>query len=143
MLRRIIGVALSVVVLMLVACGSEGRTVDIHDTEAKIWADAEEFIYDNSDTLSRRNLLITLRYDGDYVEEQVPIKILTVSPDSMVLEESFTLRIPQLADMRPEEHTFVYRSNVLLRRKGTYSFRLTPDEPAKGIASVGIIVDKI
>lgn len=143
MLRIITGSILSLIALMMVACGSESRTVDIHDTEAKTWSHAEEFTYDNSDTLSRRQILITLRYDGDYVREQVPIKILTVSPDSMVLEENFTLRIPQLADMRPEEHTFVYRSNVLLKRRGRYSFRLTPDEPAEGIASVGIIVDKI
>lgn len=139
---RLINVILAVAATMLVACGGTNHSVEIHDTESRVWSTSEEFQYDNSDTLSRRKLEITVRYDGDYVDAELPLKVLTVSPDSMVLEESFTLRIPQLADMRPEEHTFVYRRNVLLKRKGIYTFRLTPDAPVKGIASVGIIVEE-
>ena len=140
---RVVTLVLGLITLVMVGCGSEERTVQMHDTEAKTWSKSEKFKYENSDTLHRRKILITVRYDGDYVEEQVPMKILTVSPDSMVLEEEFTLRIPQLVDMRPDEHTFVYRNNVLLKRKGTYHFRLTPEKPAKGIAAVGIIVDEL
>ena len=114
----------------------------MHDNWGSVWEEAEEFVYDNSDTLLRRNISINVRYDGDYVAESVPIKILTISPDSMVLEEDFTLHIPHLADMRPDEHTFIYRSQVLLKRRGEYRFRLTPMEPVEGIASVGIIVDE-
>lgn len=142
MYRRVVGMAVAIVALVMMACGSESHSVDVHDTESMVWSSSEEFTYDNSDTLSRRSLSILVRYDGDYVAEAVPMKILTVSPDSMVLEESFTLHIPQLADMRPEEHTFVYRNNVLLKRKGEYRFRLTPDQPVEGIASVGIIIDE-
>ena len=133
----------SLITLMMVGGGGSARTVEMHDTEAKTWSQCEKFRYENSDTLHRRKILITVRYDGEYVEKEVPVTILTVSPDSMVLEESFTIRIPQLADMRPDEHTFVYRNNVLLKRKGTYHFRLTPEKPAKGIAAVGIIVDEL
>ena len=140
---RVLILVLSLITLMMTSCGSEERTVQMHDTEAKTWSKSEKFKYENSDTLHRRKILITVRYDGDYVEEQVPMKILTVSPDSMVLEEKFTLRIPQLADMRPEEHTFTYRNNVLLKRKGTYHFRLTPELPAEGIAAVGLIIDEM
>ena len=140
---RVLILVLSLITLMMTSCGSEERTVQMHDTEAKTWSKSEKFKYENSDTLHRRKILITVRYDGDYVEEQVPMKILTVSPDSMVLEEEFTLRIPQLADMRPDEHTFVYRNNVLLKRKGTYHFRLTPELPAEGIAAVGLIIDEM
>lgn len=140
---RVVTLVLGLITLMMVGCGSEERTVEVHDTEAKIWSESENFKYDNTDTLHRRQILITVRYDGDYVEEEVPMTILTVSPDSMVLEEKFTLRIPQLADMRPEEHTFTYRNNVLLKRKGTYHFRLTPELPAEGIAAVGLIIDEM
>lgn len=142
MWRRVLSIAVTIVAVAMVACGGESRSVEMHDTESMVWFQAEEFEYDNSDTLSRRNLSITVRYDGKYVASEVPMTILTVSPDSMVLEERFTLRIPQLADMRPDENTFIYRKNVLLKRKGTYKFRLTPDEPVEGIASVGIIVDE-
>lgn len=142
MWRRVLSIAVAIVAVAMVACGGESRSVEMHDTESMVWFQAEEFEYDNSDTLSRRNLSITVRYDGKYVASEVPMTILTVSPDSMVLEERFTLRIPQLADMRPDENTFIYRKNVLLKRKGTYKFRLTPDGPVEGIASVGIIVDE-
>ena len=139
---RVLILVLSLITLMMTSCGSEERTVQMHDTEAKTWSKSEKFKYENSDTLHRRKILITVRYDGDYVADSVPLKILTISPDSMVLEEDFTLHIPHLADMRPEEHTFVYRSNVLLKRSGEYRFRLTPLEPIDGIASVGLIVDE-
>lgn len=129
-------------VVLCSACGGSSRSVEMHDQPSVVWDSAEEFTYDNSDTLYRRNISITVRYDGKMTAESVPIKILTVSPDSMVLEEDFTLRIPQLADMRPEEHTFIYRKGVLLKRRGEYMFRLTPLEPVEGIASVGIIVDE-
>lgn len=142
MCRRVLSIAVAIVAVAMVACGGESRSVEMHDTESMVWFQAEEFEYDNSDTLSRRNLSITVRYDGKYVASEVPMTILTVSPDSMVLEERFTLRIPQLADMRPDENTFIYRKNVLLKRKGTYKFRLTPDGPVEGIASVGIIFDE-
>ncbi|MBR5133546.1 MAG: hypothetical protein IKV29_05520 [Alistipes sp.] len=129
--------------LLILSCGGGGsHSVEMHDRVGSLWLDAEEFTYENSDTLYRRNISINVRYDGDYVADSVPLKILTISPDSMVLEEDFTLHIPHLADMRPEEHTFVYRSNVLLKRSGEYRFRLTPLEPIDGIASVGLIVDE-
>lgn len=129
-------------VALCCACSGGSRSVQMHDTERVVWDSAEEFTYDNSDTLYRRDISITVRYNGRMTAESVPMKILTVSPDSMVLEEDFTLRIPQLADMRPDEHTFIYRKGVLLKHRGEYMFRLTPLEPIEGIASVGIIVDE-
>ena len=142
-MQRLISNILALVALVVsVSCGGSNRSIEMHDRYGSVWFDTEEFVYDNSDTLYRRNISITVRYDGDYVSDSVPLKILTISPDSMVLEEDFTLHIPHLADMRPEEHTFVYRSNVLLKRSGEYRFRLTPLEPIDGIASVGLIVDE-
>lgn len=141
-MQRVKHIVAFVAIVLCMACSGGSRSVQMHDTESVVWDSPEEFTYENSDTLYRRNISITVRYNGDYVAESVPMKILTVSPDSMVLEEDFTLRIPQLADMRPEEHTFIYRSGVLLKRRGEYMFRLTPLEPVEGIASVGIIVDE-
>lgn len=132
----------ALVVVLCVACGGSSRSVEMHDQPSVEWDSAEEFTYDNSDTLYRRNISITVRYSGEMTAQSVPLKILTVSPDSMVLEEEFALRIPQLADMRPEEHTFIYRRGVILKRRGEYMFRITPMEPVEGIASVGIIVDE-
>lgn len=141
-MRQFLSTILALVaVVVLASCGGGGNyNIEMHDRYGSVWFDTEEFVYDNSDTLYRRNISFVVRYDGDYVSDSVPLKILTISPDSMVLEEDFTLHIPHLADMRPDEHTFIYRSNVLLKRSGEYRFRITPLEPIDGIASVGLIV---
>ena len=143
-MRRVVNTILALlIVVAMVACGGGGNhTVEMHDTHGCIWSEGEEFFYENSDTLYRRNISINVRYDGNYVAQSVPVKILTVSPDSMILEEDFTLHIPYLADMQPDEHTFVYRSQVLLKRSGTYRFLVTPQQPVEGISSIGLIVDE-
>lgn len=128
--------------LLVVACGGTERKAVVHDIEGEVWSEAEEFSYTNEDSLSKRDISIVVRYSMPYVADSLPLRVLTISPDSMLLDEPFTLHIPHLADMYPEEHTFVYRSNVVLRRKGDYIFRLTPDNPVEGIAAVGIVVSE-
>lgn len=139
-LRRIVVVAVATMALVMVSCGNTGRTVEVKDFENSQWSAPEDFYYDNSDTLSRRDISLVVRYDKGYVADSVAMTILTISPDSLVFEEPFALHIPRLGNLRPEEQSFVYRSNVLLARSGRYLFRLTPLAPVEGIESIGIIV---
>ena len=134
------GFVVAIIVAIMVACGNTGRTVVVEDIESRVWSEPRDFFYDNSDTLALRDISIVVRYEGSRVADSVAMDILTISPDSLVYEEPFTLHIPRLADMRPDEHTFIYRRNVLLARPGRYLFRLTPHAPAEGIASMGIVV---
>ena len=138
MARRLIYALVAVCVM--VACGGTGRSVEMHDTADNAWSMTEDFVYDNLDTLSKRDISIVVRYGGKRVAESVELTILSISPDSMVVVEPFTLHIPQLGDMRPAEHTFPYRRNVVLSRKGEYLFRLKPTVAAEGISSVGIVI---
>ncbi len=142
MLRRLVYVALVVVAFVVASCQEEGRKVEMHDMETSVWESAEKFVYDNSDSLAKRDISVVVRYGNGYVADSVALSILTISPDSMVVEEPFTLHIPRIRAVRPEEQTFLYRSNVVLSRKGEYRFRLTPDTLVEGIASVGIIVEE-
>ncbi len=142
MLRCLVYVALVVVAFVVASCQEEGRKVEMHDMETSAWEAAEEFVYDNSDSLAKRDISVVVRYGNGYVADSVALSILTISPDSMVVEEPFTLHIPRIRAVRPEEQTFLYRSNVVLSRKGEYRFRLTPDTLVEGIASVGIIVEE-
>lgn len=121
----------------------KGRSVEVSDTENDRWSTVEEFYYDNVDTLTRRDISIVVRYGHGYTADSVAISILSISPDSMVLEEPFTLRIPRLGDMRPAEHTFLYRRNVLLSKEGRYTFRLKPDAVVEGIGSVGLVISEV
>ena len=140
MVRRLIHIVALIVVTTFAACNNINHNVEMHDTEQSLWAKAEEFVYDNTDTLSKRDIAVVVRYGNGYVTDSVALSILSKSPDSMVVEEPFTLRIPQLSDMRPAEHTFPYRRNVTLRRSGEYRFRLTPSAAVEGISSVGILI---
>ena len=128
--------------LAMVACSGVSQSVDMHDTEHSVWSEAEDFYYDNLDSLTRRDISVVVRYGSGYVADSVQLSLMCVSPDSLVMEESFTLHIPHLSDMRPEVHTFPYRSNVVLRNKGRYLFRLRPHVAVEGISSVGLVISE-
>ncbi|MBR2429019.1 MAG: hypothetical protein IKB15_03465 [Alistipes sp.] len=139
-MRSIARWLLPTVALLMVACGGERRHAEAHDIEGSVWDYTEEFVYSNDDSLAKRDISIVVRYDMEYVADSVALSILTISPDSLLYEEPFTLHIPHLADMYPEEHSFVYRRNVTLQRKGDYRFRLTPEARVEGIKAVGLVV---
>ena len=132
-----------VVAMVMFACGNTQHSVEMHDTARNYWAEYEDFYYDNTDTLGKRDIAIAVRYNNGYVADSVALSILCVSPDSLVSEEPFTIHIPHLADMRPEVHTFPYRRNVVLRTKGRYLFRLRPDNAIEGISSVGLVISDV
>lgn len=135
-------ILLLAVVSVAVACNTTPRTVEVIDHEGSVWSSAEEIYYTNQDSLLKRDIKIVVRYDRTYKADSIALRVLTVAPDSMVLEEPFVLRVPRLSDLRPEEQTFVYRSNVVLKHKGDYLFRLTPETAVEGIASVGLIIEE-
>ena len=139
-MRRLIYVAMIIITAVATSCNQPNHKVEMHDMEACVWSTAEEFVYNNSDSLSQRDISIVVRYGSDYVADSVAMHILTISPDSMAVEEPFTLRIPRIKEVRPEEQTFIYRRNVVLSRKGEYHFHLTPDSLVEGISSIGIMV---
>lgn len=136
-------ILLPLLVAIMVACGTTPRTVVMHDNERNVWAEYEDFYYDNADTLTKRDIAIVVRYGKGYVADSVALSILCVSPDSLVSEEPFTIHIPHLADMRPEVQTFPYRRNVVLGTKGRYLFRLRPDTSIEGITSVGLAISDV
>ena len=125
---------------IVVSCNEVQHSVAMHEMGTCAWAAPESFVYENEDSLSQRDLAIVVRYGTGYVADSVNMRILTISPDSMVIEEPFTLHIPRIREVRPQEQTFLYRRNVVLGRKGQYEFRLTPDGVVEGISSVGIMI---
>ena len=141
-MSKIYYIVATMIMMLAVACNAPQRSVVMHDTPNDRWDISEEFYYDNSDSLTRRDIAITVRYGKGYVADSVAMSILCVAPDSLVVEEPFTLHIPHIGDLRPEEHTFVYRRNAVLSTKGRYIFRLTPHNAVEGISSVGLIISE-
>ena len=139
-MRRLIFLALVAMSMLAVACNEQRHSVDMHDMQRCTWNGAEEFVYLNTDSLSKRDISIVVRYGSDYVADSVSLRILAISPDSMVTEEPFTLRIPRIKEVRPEEQTFLYRKDAVLGRCGAYKFRITPDTIIEGVSSIGIMI---
>ena len=140
-MQRLWSIPLLLIALGVVACSNPGRKVETVDIEERVWGSPEEFYFDNSDSLKRCQIALTLRYDYEHIADSVALDIRCISPDSLVFEEPFTIYPPRLCLSRPAEHTFVYRRDVVLQRKGRYTFRLTPHKPTEGVWSVGVIVD--
>ena len=139
-MQRLIYLAIVAFASLMVACNEQSHTIEMHDMAKSVWSTAEEYHYDNADSLSKCDISIVVRYGADYVADSVNLRILAISPDSMVTEERFTLRIPRIKEVRPEEQTFLYRKDVVLGRCGDYTFRITPDTIVEGISAVGIMV---
>ena len=139
-MQRLIYLAMVAFATLAVSCNEQQHSIEMHDMEECVWSGTEEFTYDNADSLSKRDISIVVRYGTGYVADSVCLRILAISPDSMVTEEPFTLRIPRIKEVRPEEQTFLYRKNAVLGRCGEYKFRITPDTLVEGISSVGIMI---
>jgi hypothetical protein len=139
-MQRLIYLAIVALSALCVACNEPQHSIEMHDMDEAVWSNAEEFTYDNQDSLSKRDISIVVRYGSDYVADSVSLRILAISPDSLVTEEPFTLRIPRIKEVRPEEQTFLYRKDVVLGRCGEYTFRITPDTLVEGISSVGLMI---
>lgn len=139
-MQRLIYLAIVALSALCVACNEPQHSIEMHDMDEAVWSNAEEFTYDNQDSLSKRDISIVVRYGSDYVADSVSLRILAISPDSLVTEEPFTLRIPRIKEVRPEEQTFLYRKDVVLGRCGEYTFRITPDTLVEGISSVGFMI---
>lgn len=125
---------------LFMSCNEQQHSVEMHDIETDTWIASEEFSYNNTDSLSKRDISIVVRYGRGYTADSVGLRILAISPDSMVTQEHFTLRIPRIKEVRPEEQTFLYRKDVVLGRCGEYKFHITPDTLVEGISSVGIVI---
>ena len=60
-----------VVVLVMVGCATPQRSVEMHDMEHSLWSESEDFYYDNTDTLARREISVVVRYGMGYVADSV------------------------------------------------------------------------
>ena len=66
-MRRLIYVAMIIIAAIVTSCNQTNHKVEMHDMEACVWSTAEEFVYNNSDSLSQRDISIVVRYGSDYV----------------------------------------------------------------------------
>ena len=95
--------------------------------------------FDNSDTLSPRDISIILHHDSKTAPDSVTLFISAVSPDSICRRDTVTVHIgrnPLSNDIRPTVQTILPATT--LPETGTYLFEIAPSEPTRGIWGAGL-----
>lgn len=131
------------VAIGLAACSSPSAHVEMSDMAGYSWSEPAVFTVDNDDTLSLRELSIVIRYNREFAADSVTVGVATLTPDSLRLEERFTLHIPATEQVRPVERIFPYRTRVRLMRCGQYRFTLSAADTVGGVESVGMMIENV
>ena len=108
--------------------------------DMRSWESAESITYDNNDTLSLRNINIALRYNDNFREATLPLKIGITTPDARHFEEVVELRLshPSTALTVATTESLPYRADVLLNQKGCYTFSFEPQTEVEGVEAIGV-----
>ncbi|MBO5961967.1 MAG: hypothetical protein J6Q01_02350 [Alistipes sp.] len=108
--------------------------------DMRSWSGAESLVYENNDTLTLRNLNIVLRYNDNFRQAVLPLKIVVTTPDARHFEEVVELRLqhPSAALTVATTESVPYRESVLLNQKGDYTFTFEPQSEVRGVEAVGI-----
>ncbi len=129
--------------LVMAGCISSHQSFVV-DTSDREWSEAVSVVIPNSDTISLRDLRITLRHDGDFRGEKVEVTITTMRPDSLLFSEPMVLHLSDDGRSESALHDVVceYRRDVLFDMVGDYRMVITPMKPQQGILAVGVDIVK-
>ena len=138
------------VLATIVACAAAlcgcATAVDSYVTEIHggVWSDPVEVILPNRDTLGLYDLRIALRHDGRLVGERVEMTVMTVTPDSLWVEERMTMTLADDGRSRSLQHeaSGIYRRNVRFAHEGCYRMIIAPVRPVCGVEAVGVDMSK-
>lgn len=114
------------------------------DVNPLLWEGTAEIGFDNTDTLSLRDVSLFVRSNDRFAGDTIPLQIVFITPDSLRFEERFTLCAPrtEVAAALMSETQIPYRLRVQLAREGHYRMQITPLYPVRGIEAIGIHIVK-
>lgn len=131
-----------VVALLALSCGRVGSTlfVDMHSVDLHCWSKPVTILYQNSDTLSLRDIAVALRYNDNFEGDTLSVVIQTSLPDVHQFREKVVLRLKReyTASAVTSSESVPYRSSSLLGEDGYYMFTITPCRAVEGVEAVGI-----
>ena len=133
---RIVVVALA---MMMCSCLAPQNTQMV-SVNMRSWDSVESITYDNSDTISLRNLNIALRYNNNFKQTTLPLKIAITTPDERHFEEIAELQLqrPRTALTVSTTESLPYRTDVLLNQRGCYTFSFEPQSAVRGVEAIGV-----
>ena len=132
-------IIVAVVAFVLCSCTAPQNSAMVN-VNMRSWDKAKSVTYENSDTLSLRNLNIAIRYNNNFKETILPLKLAVITPDKRVYEETISLQLlhPYSALSVSTTESRPYRTNVTLSQKGAYVFAFKPLAEVKGVEAIGI-----
>lgn len=136
-MRVVVALLLSIFVA---SCTTDRGYVDMLPVSPYNWADAVSIIYQNSDTVSERDIAIALRYNKSFRSDTLTVKIQTSLPDAHQFSESVLLHLKRdyTAAAVTASEVIPYRNSCVLSQSGYYIFTITPCRAVEGIEAVGI-----
>ena len=123
----------------MVACLAP-QNVEMVGVDMQSWSDVATIEYNNGDTLAVRHLNIAIRYNDNFKEGVLPLKVAVTTPDARYYEEEIRLPIthPRTALAVSTTESLPYRSSVVLSQKGEYIFAFTPLVEVRGVEAIGV-----
>ena len=138
-MRSVVRIVVAVLAVVMCSCLAPQNSLKV-GVDMHLWIGAESLLYENSDTLSLRNLAIALRYNDNFKQSVLPLKIGITTPDARHFEEVVELRLshPSTALSVATTESVPYRTDVVLNQKGGYTFTFEPQTEVRGVEAIGI-----
>ena len=138
-MRFVVRIVAALLAMTMCSCLAPQNSLMV-GVDMRSWSGAESLVYENNDTLTLRNLNIVLRYNDNFRQAVLPLKIVVTTPDARHFEEVVELRLqhPSAALTVATTESVPYRESVLLNQKGDYTFTFAPQSEVRGVEAVGI-----
>lgn len=138
-MRFVVRIVAALLAMTMCSCLAPQNSLMV-GVDMRSWSGAESLVYENNDTLTLRNLNIVLRYNDNFRQAVLPLKIVVTTPDARHFEEVVELRLqhPSAALTVATTESVPYRESVLLNQKGDYTFTFEPQSEVRGVEAVGI-----
>ena len=138
-MRFVVRIVAALLAMTMCSCLAPQNSLMV-GVDMRSWSSAESLVYENNDTLTLRNLNIVLRYNDNFRQAVLPLKIVVTTPDARHFEEVVELRLqhPSAALTVATTESVPYRESVLLNQKGDYTFTFEPQSEVRGVEAVGI-----
>ena len=138
-MKLAVRIVVAVVAMAMCSCLAPQNSLMV-GVDMRSWSGAESLTYENSDTLSLRNLAIALRYNDNFRQTTLPLKVTITTPDARYFEEEVTLQLerPNMAIAVTATESIPYRTDVLLNQSGYYTISFEPLSEVRGVEAIGI-----
>lgn len=130
---------LSVIIFWLSSCVPSQNTF-IADIKAQTWNDKAQVSYANGDTMSLKDISLTVRYTSMLKDSLLGVEVKVEDPEGYYIIDSLMLETPATREHFAQS-TMMYRTGNRFRSSGDYTFTISPlQRGVKGVTAVGITI---